>query len=104
MTDEPAFRERVWLIVAAIPYGQVSTYGDIARLAGNSRAARQVGAVLKRLPEGSELPWHRVVNRQGGISLQGTDLLRQREALLAEGIDVSQQHLICLQKYRWSGQ
>ncbi len=85
MEKEDSFPQRVWQIVAAIPEGYVTTYGDVAKLAGSPRAARQVGGVLKRLPEGSTLPWHRVVNRHGTISLTGPDLQRQRQALLAEG-------------------
>lgn len=103
MKVELNFRERVWMIVAAIPYGQVTTYGDVARLAGNSKAARQVGGILSKLPEGSSLPWYRVVNRMGRISLQGESLLRQRNALLAEDIEIGPQHTISLAKYRWSG-
>ena len=103
MPEELSFRERVWLIIAAIPYGRVTTYGDIARLAGAPRAARQVGGVLKKLPEGSSLPWHRVVNRQGRISLQGDDFIRQQTALAAENIELSSQQTIDLGKYRWSG-
>ncbi|ENA7919205.1 MGMT family protein [Salmonella enterica] len=83
------------------PEGFVTTYGDVARLAGSPRAARQVGGVLKRLPEGSTLPWHRVVNRHGAISLTGPDLQRQRQALLAEGVVVSGSGQIDLQRYRW---
>ncbi len=60
-----------------------------------------VGGVLKRLPEGSTLPWHRVVNRHGDISLTGPDLQRQRQALLAEGVQVSGSGHIDLQHYRW---
>lgn len=86
MEKEDSFPQRVWQIVAAIPEGYVTTYGDVAKLAGSPRAARQVGGVLKRLPEGSTLPWHRVVNRHGTISLTGPDLQRQRQALLAEGV------------------
>ncbi|MFZ4834092.1 MGMT family protein [Rouxiella sp. Mn2063] len=86
MSEEDNFRQRVFQIVAAIPPGQVTTYGQVARLAGSPRAARQVGGVLKKLPEGSTLPWFRVVNRHGDISLQGEDFLRQRQALLADGI------------------
>jgi methylated-DNA-protein-cysteine methyltransferase-like protein len=85
MDPHDTFPQRVWHIVASIPEGYVTTYGDVARLAGSPRAARQVGGVLKRLPEGSTLPWHRVVNRHGDISLTGPDLQRQRQALLAEG-------------------
>lgn len=71
MAPHDTFPQRVWHIVASIPEGYVTTYGEVARLAGSPRAARQVGGVLKRLPEGSTLPWHRVVNRHGDISLTG---------------------------------
>lgn len=96
-----SFRQRVFQVVAAIPYGQVTTYGDIARLIGSPRAARQVGGVLKRLPEGSTLPWHRVINRRGEISLMGDDYLRQKKALLAEDIEIDVTGRIDLQQYRW---
>lgn len=96
-----SFPHRVWQIVAAIPPGYVTTYGDVARLAGSPRAARQVGGVLRRLPEGSTLPWFRVVNHHGAISLTGPDLQRQRQALLADGVQVSGSGQIDMQKYRW---
>ncbi|WP_235801354.1 MGMT family protein [Yersinia pekkanenii] len=96
-----SFRQRVFQVVAAIPYGQVTTYGDIARLIGSPKAARQVGGILKRLPEGSALPWHRVINRHGEISLMGDDYLRQKKALLAEGIKIDTTGRINLQQYRW---
>lgn len=99
--SEASFPQRVWQIVAAIPQGYVTTYGEVALLAGSPRAARQVGGVLKRLPEGSHLPWHRVVNRYGAISLTGPDLQRQREALLAEGIMVSADGVVDLVRYGW---
>jgi methylated-DNA-protein-cysteine methyltransferase-like protein len=102
MMDNPdSFPMRVYQIVAAIPEGCVTTYGEVARLAGSPRAARQVGGVLKRLPEGSQLPWHRVVNRHGAISLTGPDLQRQRQALLSEGVQVSGSGQIDLTRYRW---
>ncbi|OWF81626.1 6-O-methylguanine DNA methyltransferase [Yersinia frederiksenii] len=99
-----SFRQRVFHVVAAIPYGQVTTYGDIARLIGSPRAARQVGGVLKRLPEGSTLPWYRVINRHGEISLVGEDYLRQKNALLAEGVEITPAGRIDLQQYRWQYQ
>ena len=102
MDDFGSFPQRVWQIIASIPEGYVTTYGDIARLAGSPRAARQVGGVLKRLPEGSRLPWHRVVNRHGVISLTGPDLQRQRQALLSEGVQVPGSGQIDMQKYRWN--
>ncbi|EKM0376024.1 MGMT family protein [Cronobacter turicensis] len=101
MDNQDTFPQRVYQIVAAIPEGCVTTYGEVARLAGSPRAARQVGGVLKRLPEGSKLPWHRVVNRRGEISLTGPDLQRQRQALLAEGVLVSGKGEINLARYGW---
>jgi len=101
MEQPDTFQQRIWQIVAAIPRGCVATYGDIALLAGSPRAARQVGGVLSRLPEGTTLPWHRVVNRHGSLSLQGDSMLRQRDALEAEGVCVSDQGSLDLEKYRW---
>ncbi|MCW0317858.1 DNA base-flipping protein [Pantoea ananatis] len=101
MDSSDSFKQRIWQIVAAIPFGSVTTYGDVALLAGSPRAARQVGGVLSRLPEGSTLPWHRVINRHGAISLQGDRLFRQREALEAEGVEVSDAGEIDLDHYRW---
>ncbi|ELY3543292.1 MGMT family protein [Cronobacter turicensis] len=101
MDNQDTFPQRVYQIVAAIPEGCVTTYGEVARLASSPRAARQVGGVLKRLPEGSKLPWHRVVNRRGEISLTGPDLQRQRQALLAEGVQVSGKGEIDLARYGW---
>ena len=101
MNQPDTFQQRIWQIVAAIPAGRVTTYGDMALLAGSPRAARQVGGVLSRLPEGTTLPWHRVVNRHGTISLQGDRLLRQRDALEAEGIEVSDDGQLDLEAYRW---
>ncbi len=101
MNETLNFAARVWQIIAAIPPGQVATYGDVARLAGSPRAARQVGGVLRRLPPDSTLPWFRVINRHGCISLQGDDLLRQRDALEAEGVVVSETGEIDLSRFRW---
>ncbi len=95
------FRQRVWQVLMAVPYGRVATYGDIARLAGTPRAARQVGAILKCLPKESTLPWHRIVNHQGSISLTGTARERQRTTLVAEGVIVTPQGKISLTRYRW---
>ncbi len=100
MLEDDSFQQRVYQIVAAIPYGHVTTYGEIARLAGSPRAARQVGGVLRRLPAGSKLPWHRVINRKGSISLPGDNLKRQRDALAAEGIEVSDEGRVSLSRYR----
>ncbi|HGE6721159.1 TPA: MGMT family protein [Serratia marcescens] len=99
--EDASFSQRVFHIVAAIPYGKVTTYGEVARLAGSPRAARQVGGVLRRLPEGSTLPWHRVINRHGQISQQGGDFQRQRQALLAEGIIFGPHSTVDFDRYGW---
>lgn len=102
--NEPidTFRQRVFQIVDAIPRGRITTYGDVARLAGSPRAARQVGGILSRLPADSRLPWHRVVNRNGGISLPGDGFTRQKTALEAEGVEFGHEGNIDLTRYRWS--
>ena len=80
--------ERIWNAVAAIPRGQVASYGAIARRAGLPRRARLVGHALKVAPDGLALPWHRVLNSQGRISLPaGSKAHRmQRRLLAAEGV------------------
>ncbi|UYZ83246.1 MGMT family protein [Entomomonas sp. E2T0] len=93
------FYQRVLQAVYSIPYGKVATYGEIARQAGSSRAARQVGGILKKLPEDSSLPWFRIVNRHGRISLTGDDYQRQYQALIAEGIVFSKDGRIDLQQF-----
>ena len=78
--------ERVWRVVASIPTGCVATYGQVAELAGLPRGARRVGRVLAALPADSRLPWHRVINAAGSVSLPGAAGSRQRRLLRAEGV------------------
>jgi methylated-DNA-protein-cysteine methyltransferase-like protein len=84
-----AHQQEIWRIVFSIPSGRVTSYGAIAKLAGLPRGARLVGRVLAQLPEGSALPWHRVVNSRGTISFpSGSARYReQRERLLTEGVE-----------------
>lgn len=70
-------------------------------MAGYPGYARHVGKALGNLPEGSKLPWHRVVNSQGQISLKGADLQRQRKRLLDEDIECNANGRINLRKYKW---
>jgi len=77
-------RRQVLQVIHRIPAGKVATYGQIARLAGMPNQPRLVGRILSRLPPGTKLPWHRVINSQGRISNPGA--ARQRERLEAEGI------------------
>jgi methylated-DNA-protein-cysteine methyltransferase-like protein len=77
--------ERIWRAVAAIPRGEVASYGGIARRAGAERRARLVGHALKVAPPSLKLPWHRVLNAQGRISLPaGSKAHRMQRRLLEE--------------------
>jgi methylated-DNA-protein-cysteine methyltransferase-like protein len=81
-------RERILRVVRRIPRGRVMSYGAVARAAGVPGAARQVGYALAALGDGSEVPWQRVLNARGEVSLRhlpGADLL-QRKLLEAEGV------------------
>lgn len=98
------FTQRVYQVIAAIPYGRVATYGTVARLAGSPRAARHVGGILCRLPEDTRLPWHRVVNRFGTISLRDQDYQRQQGRLQQEGIPCHPASPIDLNRYGWQGE
>lgn len=95
--------ERIYAVVRRIPEGRVATYGQVAALAGLPRQARQVGYALHALPAGSALPWHRVVNAQGRLSLgrvvPGGDLV-QRLRLEAEGVEFIAGR-IALARFRW---
>ncbi|EEX92726.1 hypothetical protein VIOR3934_15956 [Vibrio orientalis CIP 102891 = ATCC 33934] len=95
------FLMQIFAVIHQIPLGKVSTYGEIAKMAGYPGYARHVGKALGNLPSKSKLPWFRVINSQGRISLKGEDLVRQREALIAEGIEVSNDGKVSLRKYRW---
>lgn len=85
---EPGFRERVESLVAQIPRGRVMTYGQLAALCGNARAARIVGDIAHF--GDPDLPWQRVVNKQGGLAA-GYPGGREghRQVLEAEGVTVS---------------
>jgi methylated-DNA-protein-cysteine methyltransferase related protein len=81
-------KETIWQIVAAIPAGNVATYGQIASLAGFPGHARYVGTTLKNLPHDTRLPWHRVVNGKGQLSFPADSQPwhKQKSRLEAEGI------------------
>lgn len=84
----PVKYEKIWRAVGRIPPGRVCTYGVVARLAGLDGQPRLAGYALHALPEGMDVPWHRVVNAGGRISLPSRrpSARRQRELLLAEGV------------------
>jgi len=73
-------------IIKSIPYGKVVTYGQIALLANNPYASRQVARILHSFADKEQLPWHRVVNKKGMISLENEAGLIQKSLLVDEGI------------------
>jgi methylated-DNA-protein-cysteine methyltransferase related protein len=89
MTSDAPFTTRVVAVVRRIPYGRVAAYGDVAALLGAPRAARGVGHALSSLPHGSDVPWWRVVNARGEISLKGLAGRIQRTLLEQEGVRFS---------------
>ena len=94
------FTEEVLVIIMGIPYGRVMSYGQVARLAGNTRGARQVVRVLHSMTEKYNLPWHRIINSKGKISI--TDkrhAATQRELLISEGVEVSEDGCIDIFTY-----
>lgn len=97
---DASFREKIYEIMAQIPYGQVTTYGDVAGLAGRANAARIVGGVAHYGP--SELPWHRLVNRFGGLAAGfhgGREV--QQQLLETEGISCTNFIVDNFKELRW---
>ncbi|WP_020412308.1 MGMT family protein [Microbulbifer variabilis] len=91
---------RICRVLASIPTGRVVTYGDLAEMAGYPRAARLAGQTLRKLPKDTKLPWHRVINAQGRISLPEPGASRQRKRLEEEGITLLKGR-VDMAKYRW---
>ena len=101
--ENSGFFEKVYKIVETIPVGKVATYGQIARLCGSPRAARQVGWALHVNPRPFVVPCHRVVNKSGRIApsyaFGGEDV--QRNLLLQEGVTFTDQNTVDLKKHLW---
>ncbi|MFC1618976.1 MGMT family protein [Candidatus Neomarinimicrobiota bacterium] len=101
-----SLHQRIYIMVRYIPSGRVATYGQVASLAGLPGHARLVGYALHNLPDDSDVPWHRVVNAGGGISLDreyGGGIL-QRSLLEAEGIRFDAHGKIDLSTFGWDGE
>ncbi|GAB4532948.1 MAG: hypothetical protein Kow0063_14210 [Anaerolineae bacterium] len=97
--------ERIYAVTRQIPAGQVSTYGQIAAIVGGGCTARQVGYAMAAL-SGDELavPWQRVINSQGQISLRpGQGGARQRQLLEAEGVEFDAQGRTDFERFGWDG-
>lgn len=96
------FTSELLKIIISIPSGKVTTYGRVAAMAGNPRGARQVAWVLKAYSSKYDLPWHRIVNAKGIISLKkGHGFELQKSLLEEEGIFVNDKGSINLDTYLW---
>lgn len=90
MASGISFGERAYTVVSQIPSGKVATYGQIASLISTPRAARMVGWVLRQLPAQSNIPWHRIINSRGMISIENLSVPKEEQVrrLQKEGIKV----------------
>ena len=98
-----SFSDRVCALVRRVPRGRVVSYGGIAALLGHPRAARGVGRALNALPDDTDVPWWRIVNRNGQISIRGVlhGAVRQRELLAAEQVRFDAAGRIDWRRYGW---
>ena len=97
------FKNGVIKIVRNIPSGKVVSYGQVAIYLGIPRAARQVGWTLNRLGKDIKVPWWRVINNTGRISIKGSEYTPedQKERLESEGVEVGKDYEIDIEKYRF---
>lgn len=104
MDDRELARLQLYQAIAAIPAGKVATYGQLAALAGQTGAARWVGYCLRNLPQGSKLPWQRVLGAGGKLAFAENSeaYWRQRHLLEAEGI-VFRNYKVNMRVYQWDG-
>jgi methylated-DNA-protein-cysteine methyltransferase-like protein len=93
----------IYSVVEQVPRGRVATYGQIAELAGIPRQPRRIGYALSALPPDSAVPWHRVINAKGEISMRarpGAENI-QRKLLKREGVAFDRSGRIDLERFRW---
>jgi len=101
LTPGVGFKERVIAAVSKVPLGKVVSYGQVAAYAGRPRAARAVGWMLK---SGVDVPWWRVINNSGRISIKDNwehEAAEQKELLEAEGVEVGEDWSVEIEKYRF---
>lgn len=99
--DERDYFERIYTAAEQVPWGKVATYGDIAAMVGDGCDARVVGHALGALgARSATVPWQRIINRAGGISLTGHG---QRERLEAEGVAFDERGHVNMDAHHWSG-
>jgi methylated-DNA-protein-cysteine methyltransferase-like protein len=99
---ESPFTRKAKEVIRAVPRGRVATYGQVAALAGRPGAARGVAWILHSSSAAAALPWHRVINGRGGISLgRGRGFEEQRKRLAAEGVAVGRGGRVDLKRFQW---
>ncbi len=109
MEKPKAFFEQVYAIVRQIPEGKVTSYGRIAAMLDAPRGARAVGYAMRALKHKrdnlnyEDIPWHRVINAKGQISLQGFGKQIQKDLLEEEGIHLTSDYKIDMDIYLWEG-
>ncbi|HML41279.1 MAG TPA: MGMT family protein [Bellilinea sp.] len=100
---DSSYTARIHAMVRQIPYGRVASYGQIARIVGGGVQARQVGYALAGLKTGTDIPWQRVINSKGQISLPGIGGAMQKQLLLEEGIEFDERDRVDMQRFGWAG-
>jgi methylated-DNA-protein-cysteine methyltransferase-like protein len=100
--SEPTKDQKIWQVVAAIPPGQVASYGQIAAMAGLGRQARYIGRALGKLPAGHSIPWFRVIRSNGQIAFpEGSDAYEtQVGRLKGEGVEVTNGR-VSMPRFQW---
>jgi len=99
---DKGFYDRVVRLIKSIPAGRVATYGQIADYAGNRKAAREVAYILHSSSEKEDLPWQRVINSKGSISLKrGRGYELQKKMLEDEGVVFGDDDHVDLARFRW---
>jgi methylated-DNA-protein-cysteine methyltransferase-like protein len=99
---ESPFTRKAKEVIRAVPRSRVATYGQIAALAGRPGAARGVAWILHSSSDTAGLPWHRVINCRGGISLgRGRGFEEQKKRLAAEGVAVGRNGRVDLKRFQW---
>jgi methylated-DNA-protein-cysteine methyltransferase-like protein len=100
-----SFFEQVYRVVRRVPPGKVTSYGAVARMLGNPRAARTVGWALHSLPPGSDVPWQRVISSAGHLSITCREHggNRQRQLLEAEGVLFDRRGVVDWDRFGWEG-
>ena len=97
------YTKEVIRIITSIPAGKIMTYGQVAKLAGSPRSARQVVRILHSMSDKYNLPWHRVINSKGELGIPDQEgYTMQRFILLSEGVEVSEKGSIDLKKFQYS--